>query len=283
MINLLNSMTEAESLKVIDQLQKTIYILLLIVGAAVVAGYFLYCKVREANRLLSDANTKLETQSTRDPLTGLLNRYAFYESMKARIQVVDRRISDYNQPPHALVLLDIDHFKLINDRFGHSAGDNVLIEVAHRLTQIMRENDKLMRWEGEEFLLFLNNVTTENLQRIIQRVLSVVGGVAISIDNKSLNVTISAGYISVAHGKESDVDANWEKSLKLADAALYKAKIDGRNQAVGIQVTGIENKDLVAMTTINLEELINMNKVVVNRIIGPIQDEKLENKFPADC
>ena len=276
-------MTEAESLKVIDQLQKTIYILLLIVGAAVVAGYFLYCKVREANRLLSDANTKLETQSTRDPLTGLLNRYAFYESMKARIQVVDRRISDYNQPPHALVLLDIDHFKLINDRFGHSAGDNVLIEVAHRLTQIMRENDKLMRWEGEEFLLFLNNVTTENLQRIIQRVLSVVGGVAISIDNKSLNVTISAGYISVAHGKESDVDANWEKSLKLADAALYKAKIDGRNQAVGIQVTGIENKDLVAMTTINLEELINMNKVVVNRIIGPIQDEKLENKFPADC
>ena len=276
-------MTEAESLKVIDQLQKTIYILLLIVGAAVVAGYFLYCKVREANRLLSDANTKLETQSTRDPLTGLLNRYAFYESMKARIQVVDRRISDYNQPPHALVLLDIDHFKLINDRFGHSAGDNVLIEVAHRLTQIMRENDKLMRWEGEEFLLFLNNVTTENLQRIIQRVLSVVGGVAISIDNKSLNVTISAGYISVAHGKESDVDANWEKSLKLADAALYKAKIDGRNQAVGIQVTGIENKDLVAMTTINLEELINMNKVVVNRIIGPIQDEKLENKFPVDC
>ncbi len=283
MINMLNAMTQSEPLKVIDLLQYIIYILLLIAGAAFIFAYFLHRKLKATNRLLDDAKAKLETQSTRDPLTGLLNRYAFYESMKVRVQVVDRRLPDHNQPPHALLLIDIDHFKLINDRFGHAVGDSVLIEVAHRLTQIMRENDRLMRWEGEEFLVFLNNVTNENLERIIQRVLSVVGGVAISIDNKSLNVTISAGYISLAHGKESDVDANWEKSLNLADAALYKAKIDGRNQAVGIQVGEIENKDLAAMTTINLDQLIELNKVVIKRIIGPAQEENLENKYPVDC
>jgi len=204
-----------------NQLRGTIYLLSMIVAASVVFfSYFLYRKIHAANRMLYEANQKLEIQSTRDPLTGLLNRHAFYDSMKARMKVIDRRLSDSNQPPHALALLDIDHFRLINDKFGHTVGDSVLIEVGNRLTQIMRENDKLMRWSGEEFLLFLNNITTENLERVIQRVLSVVGSTAIVVDNKTLNVTISVGYISLAHGKDSDIDENWEKSFKLADAPL---------------------------------------------------------------
>ena len=234
------------------------------------------------NRMLYEANMKLEVQSTRDPLTGLLNRRAFHDSMKARMKVIDRRFSDINQPPHALALLDIDHFKVINDKFGDAVGDTVLIEVSNRLAQIMRENDKLMRWSGEEFLLFLNNITAENLERVIQRVLSVVGSTAIVVENKTLNVTLSVGYISLAHGKDSDVDENWEKALKLADAALYKAKINGRNQAVGIPNNTIAFQDLDAMLTINLDELTHQDKIVVSKITGPLQRDKIIGKFALD-
>jgi diguanylate cyclase (GGDEF)-like protein len=262
-----------------DQLRQTIYILSMIVAIALVLfSYLVYRKVHATNRLLIEANMKLQIQSMRDPLTGLLTRHAFHDSMRARMKVTDRRQTDINQPPHALALLDIDHFKLINDKFGHGVGDQVLIEVSNRLMQIMRENDKLMRWTGEEFLLFLNNITTENLERVIQRVLSVVGSTAIYVDNKPLNVTVSVGYISLAHGKESDVDEHWEKALKLADAALYKAKINGRNQAVGIPNNTIVLQDLDAVLTINLDDLTEQEKIVVSKITGPLQRGKIGDR-----
>lgn len=266
-----------------DQLRRTIYVLsMLVAGSVTLLGYFLYRKLHVMNRMLYEANMKLEVQSTRDPLTGLLNRRAFHDSMKARMKVIDRRFSDINQPPHALALLDIDHFKVINDKFGDAIGDTVLIEVSNRLAQIMRENDKLMRWSGEEFLLFLNNITAENLERVIQRVLSVVGSAPIVVENKPLNVTVSVGYISLAHGKDSDIDENWEKSLKLADAALYKAKINGRNQAVGIPNNTIAFQDLDAMLTINLDDLTHQDKIVVSKITGPLQRDKIIGKFALD-
>lgn len=266
-----------------NQLRWIIYLLLCVVVCVALPSYFFYRKIRATNRLLHEANMKLEIQSTRDPLTGLLNRHAFHDSMKARMKAIDRRLSDANQPPHALALLDIDHFKLINDKFGHAVGDSVLIEVGNRLTQIMRENDKLMRWSGQEFLFFLNNITIENLERVIQRVLSVVGGMAFNVKNKTLNVTISIGYISLAQGKNSDIDENWEKSLKLADAALYKAKINGRNQAVGILNNTIDFQDIDAMLTINLDELTDQDKIVVSKIMGPLQQEKVNSNFATDC
>jgi diguanylate cyclase (GGDEF)-like protein len=253
--------------------------------AVVVAllGYIIIRKLRRTNRMLIEANMKLEIQSMRDPLTGLLTRHAFHDSMRARMKVTDRRLGDTSQPPHALALLDIDHFKMINDKFGHGVGDQVLIEVSNRLTQIMRENDKLMRWTGEEFLLFLNNITTDNLERVIQRVLSVVGSTAVKINDKVLNVTVSVGYISLAHGKESDIDEHWEKALKLADAALYKAKINGRNQAVGIPNNTIVLQELDAVLAIDLDDLTEQEKIVVSKITGPLQRGKISGSITVEC
>jgi len=256
------------------ELQQTIYLLWTILATLIaLMSYFLYRKGRATNRLLSDANKKLELQSTRDPLTGLLNRQAFHDAMKVRIQKIERRTADLNQPPHALALLDIDHFRLINERFGHAVGDSVLVEVSSRLAQIMRDNDKLMRWSGEEFLIFLNNITTENLDRVVQRVLSVVGGTPILVGNQKLSVTISVGYISLAQGTDRDVDEHWEKSMKLADAALYKAKINGRNRAFGIHHHTIDIAELDAMVTINLDALSQEGKIVVETTSGPTGQE----------
>lgn len=229
--------------------------------------YMLYLKVKHSNLHLRELNLKLEFQSKRDPLTGLLNRRAFYDSMKKRRKISERRQSGLQNAIHALVILDIDQFKLINDTFGHDVGDIVLIEVSHRLSGMMRENDKLMRWGGEEFLLFLNNVTQESLDVIVGRVLNVVGGTSIEVELQHLNVTVSIGYILLDQGEY--LDANLDKSLKLADAALYKAKIAGRNRAIGIQTKGIENHDLDAMLTINLDELIRQDKVILTNIAGP--------------
>ena len=94
--------------------------------------------------------------------------------MKFRTQMAERRATDPMAPPHALVLLDIDHFKLINDTYGHATGDLVLVEISRRLQLIMREKDMLMRWGGEEFLIFLNHIPIEHLTTVIQRVLDTV-------------------------------------------------------------------------------------------------------------
>ena len=269
MTNLTNDLLQQN-----QELQQTIYVLWRVIGAVIILmSYFLYRTVRDTNRLLYEANKKLEMQSTKDPLTGLLNRRAFHDAMRVRVQKVERRMADLNQPPHALALLDIDHFRFINERFGHAVGDSVLIEVSNRLAQIMRDNDKLMRWSGEEFLIFLNNIAPDNLDRVVQRVLTIVGGTPISVGNQKLIVTISIGHISLTHGKDSDVDEHWEKSMRLADAALYKAKISGRNQAFGIQQHHISVAELDDMVAIDLDDLGRQGKIVVKTILGPISQE----------
>jgi len=251
-------------------LQRVIAILATLVAAAIaliIAA--LYRKVRESNRELHETNIKLEQQSTRDPLTGLLNRRAFQDMMKFRAQMADRRVSDPITPPHALVLLDIDHFKQINDTYGHATGDLVLISISKRLQQIMREKDMLMRWGGEEFLIFLNHIPVENLTPVIERVLKTVAEATHMEDGRTISVSTSIGYISLPQAGTSTVDLNWEKALHLADTALYMAKTRGRNQAIGISTIDVSQNDFAKLVQGNLEDAITQGLVQIQQIAGP--------------
>ena len=238
-------------------------------GAVAVTIALLYRKVRKSNRELHETNLKLEQQSTHDPLTGLLNRRAFQDKMKIRSRMVERRATGPVAPPHALVLLDIDHFKLINDNYGHTAGDLVLVEISRRLQLIMRENDMLMRWGGEEFLIFLNHIPIEHLTTVIQRVLDTVARTAFVVEERSISVTTSIGFISLPQADGADNELNWEKALQLADAALYMAKAQGRNQAIGVGNIDVPPSELTELLQGDLEHAVARGAVKIQRIPGP--------------
>ncbi|MFO1250285.1 MAG: GGDEF domain-containing protein [Inhella sp.] len=129
----------------------------------------------------------------------------------------------------ALLLLDADHFKRVNDGHGHAAGDAVLIELTRRLQAMLRDGDAVVRWGGEEFLLILPRADEAGLRALAPRVLAAIGSAPIAIgEGKSLEVRVSAGGVIW----EADGASDWPLLLALADAALYRAKAEGRNRVV---------------------------------------------------
>lgn len=157
-IALLNRENELKSTELETRaLQQRIWWLLASVFAlsfVIVAA--LYRKLRTTNRLLAERNTELSVRSSRDELTALYNRRYFQDFMRDENNRPDRRRHhDGEKSVRALLLIDIDLFKQTNDRYGHAAGDAVLVVVARRLRETLRETDMIVRWGGEEFLVFV--------------------------------------------------------------------------------------------------------------------------------
>lgn len=152
-----------------------------------------------------------------DALTNLTNRRA----MQLRLESELDRARRYNRP-FALLLADLDHFKQVNDTYGHSVGDQVLREVAGRLALHLRESDSLARWGGEEFLILAPETDLHQAQLLAQRLLEAIREAPIS----GVPVTLSLG---VACCRQGDSIA---ALLSRADEALYRAKASGRNQVV---------------------------------------------------
>ena len=216
------------------QFQQRIWWLLAAVFAvsfAVVA--VLYRKLRLTNHLLARKNTELSFQSSRDPLTALYNRRHFQNFINETHGESDRRRGAVEQPVQAILLIDLDHFKLINDQFGHAAGDAVLIAVARRLRETLRETDMIVRWGGEEFLVFVPMAPADRLDEIVLRILHAVSTEPITYMGHYINITVSIGYSPVLLPPD-DLALGWERVLGLVDKALYMAKVHGRNRAFGI-------------------------------------------------
>jgi diguanylate cyclase (GGDEF)-like protein len=194
---------------------------------------FLYRKVQMTNRLLARRNTELGFYSTRDPLTSLYNRRHFQNFIGEAPAIGNRRSVAIDHPAQAILLIDLDHFKSINDHHGHAAGDAVLIAVAQRLRDALRETEMIVRWGGEEFLVFIPMVPADRVDEIVLRVLRAVSAEPINCQGTDIHVTASIGYAPMPLSP-SDAAAGWEHALDLADRALYEAKKRGRNRAVGV-------------------------------------------------
>ncbi|SEA46163.1 tetratricopeptide repeat-containing diguanylate cyclase [Alkalimonas amylolytica] len=245
-------------------------LILLAAFASALAGILmwqLYRKVRHINRRLKEANKQLEFQSLRDPLTGLFNRRSFQQRMAKRWQQKEHR--HHGEERDALILLDIDFFKQINDQHGHAAGDDILIEVAKRLTQSLRQHDQAIRWGGEEFLLYLHRIKPKDLNTLVERTLYLLAEKPFMVNGQPIVVTATAGFITLPFDDIPEEKLNWEKALQLADLALYSGKSKGRNQACG--VTGLHVPLTEIMTSFDVEQNqpLTLQQLTCSEVAGP--------------
>jgi len=155
-----------------------------------------------------------------DALTGVLNRRAI--EMQLRALASEARAGGSGM---GVLFVDIDHFKSINDRFGHATGDACLAAVAHRLQAELRDGDHLGRWGGEEFVALLPGANLDNAQHTSQRILRGVSTDPVQVADGSVDITVSIG-IAVLDPLHDDTDS----LLHRADTALYRAKANGRNR-----------------------------------------------------
>jgi diguanylate cyclase (GGDEF)-like protein len=230
-IELLNRQNQIQSAELVNKLlQQRIWWLLALVCtlAALVVG-MLYRKVRSANATLEEKNLELKAQSSLDPLTSLYNRRHFQEFMRSHGQE-DRRGEDMG----ALFLLDVDHFKQVNDSHGHAAGDAVLKMVAEKLRVLLRGTDMIVRWGGEEFLAYLPEITRDGMDEVARRLLSGISACALDHQGRAISVNVSIGFapFPLLAGEQP---LPWERAVNLVDMALYLAKEHGRNRACGVR------------------------------------------------
>ena len=190
-------------------------------------------RVEERTAELEDTNQELRTQikerlwveqilketSRTDYLTNLLNRRAMVKRLDKEAALQQRHGQDF-----CLIMLDLDHFKNINDNYGHDAGDQVLVRVADILRQEIRESDELSRWGGEEFLVLLPQTHLDEARDLAERLRTQLARMDTTYRSEDTRITGSFGVV------QFDGSRALTACIKKADEALYEAKHSGRNR-----------------------------------------------------
>lgn len=193
-------------------------------------------RLEESQREISRQNHELYALATRDPLTGVLNRRSFFEGMKTLM----RECEEHGEPMSA-IMVDIDHFKRINDRFGHAQGDKVIKMLADILTQTVRSDDLVGRYGGEEFCVALPGVHEEKASEIAEQMRRIIQEGKAEKFTSAIKITSSFGV------SMNDGDGLTPGSLvDLADKALYEAKESGRNRVVRWSQLGRDDVEVAA-------------------------------------
>ncbi|MFG6460625.1 diguanylate cyclase [Roseateles sp. DXS20W] len=217
-------------------------------------------RVRRANEQLAHSNASLQRQSETDPLTGLANRRHFQAAIKT--------LSGPEGLAAGVFLIDVDHFKRINDGFGHAAGDAVLTELARRLREAVRDGDLVVRWGGEEFLIVAR--TREGLfaPQLAQRLLDLIGGQPVEHEGRRIPVTASIGFVSLPVPPQG-LRLPWERAIDLVDTVMYLAKAHGRNKAYGVERIDAADAAAAAQLTARLEAAWSEGRVGLTVLHGP--------------
>ena len=199
--------------------------------------------VAERSAELARANRELQEASLCDPLTGMRNRRFFQSMIPADASQAVRayRGSEiYSRDHRDLIffLIDIDHFKQVNDDYGHDAGDRVLVQIAQRLNRVVRESDFLIRWGGEEFLVVCRAAERNDGALLASRILKSFNDTEFDLGNgRQLARSCSVGWAAFPWLPPACSDLSVDEVLRFADRGLYMAKQGGRNQAVGLVPT----------------------------------------------
>ena len=221
-MKLVNTQNELNNLYVEKQQLRT-----RVVSAIVLLVAFGLFKLVRHNFSISKEKDALVEQSTTDALTGLNNRY-YYENV---IKMLDENQVFYEEKRFTAAIIDIDHFKIVNDTYGHGVGDKVLIDVASHMQSIITEPDVLVRWGGEEFVCLFITSGNNDCEIRLNRLRVAISQLEIAIsDEETLTITVSIGALQ--NLTIDDVIHRNTQSLRLADQYLYQAKEEGRNKVI---------------------------------------------------
>jgi diguanylate cyclase (GGDEF)-like protein len=224
---------------------------------------------------LQRKNLELQEISFTDALTGVWNRRYLEEILIAEAGQVLRnyqraRGSEIRKMDHrdlVFLMVDMDFFKEVNDRYGHPAGDRLLHLVAQRLSTVVRKSDVLVRWGGEEFLIMSRSADPSGIPAFCARILEVMASERFDLgEGITVKKTCSVGWAAYPWSRGAFEAICAEESIALADAALYQAKALGRNQGVGIVATDAASKH---PETINLTAVREPNSPLVRIIRTP--------------
>jgi diguanylate cyclase (GGDEF)-like protein len=183
-------------------------------------------RIAERTKTLSELNEQLHDSATHDPLTGLFNRRYLDDFIALEIARSKRSGKDF-----VVVMLDIDHFKNFNDKYGHAVGDLVLCKIAENLKKFMRKGDVVCRFGGEEFIFILVDTQEPEIVERLESIRKALQTIEVDTENGKINsITVSMGFaLFPKHGQDAG------KIIQAADQALYHAKNSGRNCVVPFQ------------------------------------------------
>jgi two-component system cell cycle response regulator len=203
-----------------------------------------------------------ERLSVIDTLTKLGNRRCFEQNIDRELSKIHRLRRRNKEVALGLYLFDIDHFKTINDRFGHAAGDEVLVELGKRIKAATRETDLLVRWGGEEFLLIAQLENNAYCAELASRILEAVNGRPFSLSgHEPVRVTCTIGATNYPF-LANDESIPWNSVVSIADMALYHGKASGRNKWIIV-----ENKHLSTSTEMNDLLKMSLQQALEARIV----------------
>lgn len=236
-MKLINTQNELNNLYVEKQQLRTRIVSTIVILVAL----GLFKLVRHNFSIVREKEALLE-QSTKDALTDLNNRH-YYESA---IQQLDQNKAFYRDKHFTVAIIDIDHFKRVNDTYGHDVGDKVLIDIASYMQSIIAEPDVLVRWGGEEFVCLFMTSGNNDCEIRLNRLRVAISQLAIAIsDKETLTITVSIGALQ--NLMIDDVIHRNTESLRLADQYLYQAKEEGRNKVI-IFSHGVDEQKKMALS-----------------------------------
>lgn len=176
-------------------------------------------KITKYIKELKEKNSKLDELATLDMLTGAYNRRKFEYYVKECIEKNEKYGS-----PFSITIFDIDHFKRINDSYGHKKGDQILQEISAIVKRALRDTDRLFRWGGDEFIILLPDITLKNAYKVAKKVRSTIEKYDFGIQSKEVTVSLGLG--------EYKIGENLDQFVSRADTVLLEAKANGRNKIV---------------------------------------------------
>lgn len=199
-------------------------VLLLVLGCMCALGWQLTQLRNQAARhqhALSEALKRIKELATRDVLTGLYNRRHMLELLN-----IEKHRSNRSGRHFCLALIDVDHFKVVNDQHGHGVGDEVLARLAATISEGLRETDAVARWGGEEFLILFTDTDSDAADKVLTRIHQALSQTVVSPTVPGLRISFSVGLTDYAQ------DELLTRTIDRADRALYAAKAGGRNRTV---------------------------------------------------
>jgi diguanylate cyclase (GGDEF)-like protein len=206
------------------------FFIYMLVGTSSAFGAFGFAIGRKTDLLLS-RNESLSSEVLTDSLTGLGNHRFLHDIFK-----IEFRRHMATRQPISCLMMDLDHFKRVNDTYGHPFGDYVLKHFAHLVKRSIRQGDTASRYGGEEFLCILPNCDLEEAKAVAERIRKETENFPFLHDKRPVKVTVSAGTVTGYRRS----GANYRNLIVLADQALYEAKRRGRNKVVQIALSGIK-------------------------------------------